>query len=250
MSTASIPVEPAPPAEPGSRLVKLYVWEWPVRLAHWAMVLSLAVLAFTGYYMHAPFLVAHTSTDYWMGTMRFIHEMAAWLLIAALLVRFYWFAAGNRWARLRAYVPRTRRQWRSLREMVTYYAFLRPEPFKQAGHNTLASVTYLAIYLLLVVECLIGLALYSAVLGNRVLSWFIGWLPRLIEIQYLRTAHYLLMFVFAAFLVQHLYSALLVSRVEKNGIMESIFSGYKFIPAQLAEEEIDEEAAQRGGKKL
>src|SRR5580658_6220928 len=37
--------------------VGLYVWQYPLRLFHWGMVLSLAVLSFTGYYLHDPFIV-------------------------------------------------------------------------------------------------------------------------------------------------------------------------------------------------
>lgn len=251
MSTTSVPQARQPEAVvPGSELVKLYVWERPLRLAHWAIFFAIAVLSVTGYYMHAPFLVAHARTDYWMGTMRFIHLLAAWVLIGALLLRIYWFFMGNRWAHLRAFLPHTRRQKQSLTGTIGYYSLFRREAFKQAGHNSLASVTYLLVYALIALECLTGLALYSAVLGSRLLSFFIGWLPRLIDIQYLRMMHYGLMFAFLAFLIHHVYSALLVASEERNGLMDSIFTGYKFVPAQLAEEEIDEEMAQRGGKKL
>jgi Ni/Fe-hydrogenase 1 B-type cytochrome subunit len=57
-----------------------------------------------------------------------------------------------------------------------------------------------------------------------------GWLPRLIDIQWLRGIHFFFMFVFWFFFIHHIYSALVVSQEEKSGVMESIFSGYKFIP--------------------
>ena len=46
------PIGPAPPEH--SDLVRVYVWEWPVRLAHWGVVLSIAVLAVTGIYIGQP----------------------------------------------------------------------------------------------------------------------------------------------------------------------------------------------------
>lgn len=251
MSTTSVPQVQQQPgaAAPGPQLVRLYVWERPLRLAHWGIVFAIVVLSITGYYMHAPFLVAHARTDYWMGTMRFIHLLAAWVLLGSLLLRLYWFFMGNRWAHVRAFLPHTHRQEQSLTGMIGYYSLFKQEPFSQVGHNTLAAVTYLLVYALIALECLTGLALYSEVLGNRTLSFLIGWLPRLIDIQYLRMTHYGLMFIFLAFLIHHVYSALLVASEERNGLMESIFTGYKFVPSDLAEEEILEGETQRFGKR-
>jgi hypothetical protein len=38
-------------------------------------------------------------------------------------------------------------------------------------------------------------------------------------------------FGFIAFTIHHVYSAVLVSAEERNGLIESIFTGYKFVPA-------------------
>jgi Ni/Fe-hydrogenase 1 B-type cytochrome subunit len=250
MSTTSIPPPQQPvEAESTSPMIKLYVWELPVRLAHWGIVFSILALSFTGYYMHAPFLISYPRTGYVMGTVRFVHLLAAWIFMGSLLLRIYWFFMGNRWAHLRAFLPHTHRQKESLTGMVTYYSLFKPEPYHQVGHNTLAAVTYLLMYTLMGIECLTGLALYSEVLGNRALSFFIGWLPRLIDIQHLRMWHYALMFVFLAFLIHHVYSALLVAHEEQNGLMESIFSGYKFVTSRLADDEVVEGEEQRFGKK-
>jgi Ni/Fe-hydrogenase 1 B-type cytochrome subunit len=44
------------------------------------------------------------------------------------------------------------------------------------------------------------------------------------------------MFLFMAFLIHHVYSAIVVSMEEHNGLMESIFSGWKFVPRRLLEQ--------------
>jgi len=44
-----------------------------------------------------------------------------------------------------------------------------------------------------------------------------------------RWLHHVVMWLLIGFSVHHVFSALLVSRVEKNGTIESIFSGYKFL---------------------
>ncbi|MDE3154627.1 MAG: Ni/Fe-hydrogenase, b-type cytochrome subunit [Acidobacteriota bacterium] len=214
-------------------LVRVYVWEAPVRIAHWVIVLSILVLSFTGYYLYNPFIIARGSRVFMMGTMRFIHEVAAFAFIGAGIVRAYWFFRGNRWAHWRSFVPIRRWQWQGLGEQLQYYLFLRRAPNSQVGHNPLAAITYLFVYLLMLVELLTGLALFNHVLAgqDRLLALSIGWLPRLIDIQYLRETHFLIMFAFLAFLVHHVYSAVLIGIEERSGLMGGIFSGYKFFPS-------------------
>ena len=45
------------------------------------------------------------------------------------------------------------------------------------------------------------------------------------------------MFVFLAFGIFHVHLAMLISRAEKRGLIDSIFTGYKVIPAEELEEE-------------
>ena len=40
------------------------------------------------------------------------------------------------------------------------------------------------------------------------------------------------MFAFFIFVIHHVYSAVLVSWEERNGLIESIYSGYKFVPRE------------------
>src|SRR5208283_2090175 len=129
------------------------------------------------------------------------------------------------------YVPIRSKQWQGMGDMLEFYLFMRFDPGRRVGHNPLAALTYFIVYLLILVEILTGLALYSQVLGNPVLHQFIGWLPGLIAISYLRLIHYFLMFVFFAFVIFHVYASVLVSIEEENGLLDSIFSGWKFVPA-------------------
>ncbi len=229
------PVQGAAPVR-DPKILAVYVWEWPVRIFHWIMVLSLVVLTVTGFYMHRPFIVATSPTAWVMGTMRFVHEVFGFILISVLLLRIYWFFMGNQWARWRAWVPLTKAQWASIRSMLLYYTYQRREPEPEIGHNSLATASYMVIVLLLIIECVTGLVLYSVVSGSHFLRLIVGWIPRIVDIQYIRTIHYFIMFCFMAFVIHHVYSAVLVSMEQKNGLMESIFSGWKFVPRSLLKE--------------
>ena len=43
--------------------IAVYVWQYPLRLVHWGLVLCIGVLSFTGYYIHNPFIVGQTKTS-------------------------------------------------------------------------------------------------------------------------------------------------------------------------------------------
>ena len=222
---------------PTSDLVRTYVWELPVRVSHWFIVLSIGVLSFTGYYMHDPFIVARPGSPFLMATMRFIHLMAAAVFVPAFFLRMYWFFVGNHWSGWQSFWPIKKRQWRGMGRMVAYYSFLRKELVHQVGHNALAAVTYLFIFTLMLIEIITGLTLYTQVRGNWLFGWLFRWIPGVIDVQYLRLSHFCIMFAFFAFVIHHVYSAVLVSWEERNGLIESIFTGYKFIPRSELEED-------------
>jgi Ni/Fe-hydrogenase 1 B-type cytochrome subunit len=240
MTTVSQSIGGTPSSsEPQEKLVRVYVWEWPVRTAHWVIFLSIVVLSFTGYYLYDPFIISRGEGAFLMGTMRFIHESAALAFIAAFLVRVYWFFRGNKWACWRQFLPIRPGQRRGFMEQLKYYLFLRRQPAFRVGHNPLAGATYSIIYLLVLAQILTGLALYNHILGSKVLGFFINWLPSLISIRYLREIHFFIMFAFGAFVVHHVYSAVLIGLEERSGLVGGIFSGYKF----FSESRVKEDAA-------
>jgi Ni/Fe-hydrogenase 1 B-type cytochrome subunit len=223
--------------EPAFPPVRVYVWELAVRISHWFIFLPVVVLSFTGYYIHNPFIVAKSTTTFLMATTRFIHVVAGFVFISAFLLRLYWFFKGNNWSNWRAFVPIHRRQWRGMGGMVAYYSFLRKDLAHHVGHNALAAVTYLWMFTLMFIEIITGLTLYTQVRGKWVLGWLFGWIPGVIDIQYIRLTHFCIMFAFFVFVIHHVYSAQLVSWEERNGLMESIFTGYKFVPKDELEED-------------
>ncbi len=120
--------------------------------------------------------------------------------------------------------------------MVSYYSFLRKDLVHRVGHNALAGVTYLFMFALMFIEIVTGLTLYTQVRGHWAFGFLFNWIPRLVDIQNLRLIHFCIMFAFFAFVIHHVYSAVLVSWEERNGLIESMFTGYKFVPADELEE--------------
>lgn len=208
----------------------IYVWEWPVRIVHWVIVLDLVVLSITGYYLHHPFLSGSGQPGdpgFTLGLLRSIHEASGFVFIAAVLVRIYWAFVGNRYAGWRALVPITHAQRRDLRDMLAFYLFRRRNPPPTNGHNPLAGLAYLALYGMFMVTIVTGLGLFAWVIGTPPWTTLFGWTYQVMSVADLRLLHFLLMFFYIAFAIHHVYSAALVDFEEKNGELSSIFTGYK-----------------------
>ena len=111
----------------------VYVWQYPIRLFHWGIVLSIAVLAFTGYYIHDPFIVGQVNYPFMMGWFRFVHEAFGMLFIALFLMRLYLFFGGNRWTRWDQYVPLRAAQFKEMWEVMKFYASSGPRRFRRSA---------------------------------------------------------------------------------------------------------------------
>jgi Ni/Fe-hydrogenase 1 B-type cytochrome subunit len=202
----------------------------PLRLVHWGLAISILVLSVTGYYIHDPFIVGQSHRPFLMGWFRFVHEACGMLFLALFLLRVYLFFGGNKWCGWRQYIPLSKGDFKEMLEVMKFYGFMRPTPVSKIGHNRMAAFSYVGIYALVFVEIVTGLVMYQRLLHNAFLLALVGWIPRLIGVQYLRLIHFFLMYVFFAFAVFHVHLCMLVSRAEKRGLMDSIFIGYKVIP--------------------
>lgn len=214
----------------------VYVWQYPLRMIHWGLVFSIGALAFTGYYIQNPFIIGQLNRPFLMGWFRFAHESFGMLFAALILLRAYLFFGGNRWVNWRWYIPLRREQWAEMGKMLRFYVFLSPRPVSKIGHNTMSAVSYFFIYPLMAVETTTGLVMFNWLRQSVVLTPLVGWIPRFVSLPNLRPIHYLPMFVFISFGVFHVHLAMLISREEKRGLMDSIFIGYKVIPVRELDE--------------
>jgi len=217
--------------------VAVYVWQYPLRLVHWGLVLTIGALSFTGYYIHNPFIVGQTKTPFLMGWFRFAHEAFGMAFLAFFLLRLYLFFAGDRWVRWQAMVPLHKAQWKEMIEVMKFYAFIRPTPVSKVGHNAIAAFSYIGIYTLVLVEIVTGLVMFNWLRHSPILTPLLGWIPRFVSMPNIRLIHFFLMFVFIAFGIFHVHLCLIVSRAEKRGLFDSIFTGYKIIPVDELEED-------------
>ncbi|PLX83512.1 MAG: Ni/Fe-hydrogenase, b-type cytochrome subunit [Desulfuromonas sp.] len=207
-----------------------YVWELPVRLTHWVNALCVVVLSLTGFYIGHPFIGGAGSAAFVMGWVRFVHFTFAYLFLVSVLVRYYWFFAGNHDSSWRMYTSWFTREGRGRAlKFFRYYTFTgRTIPY-EVGHNPLAVLAYAAVFTLFVVQIVTGFALYGQFAPGGFWDGTLGWLLVSFDSQNLRLVHHLVMWLLTGFAINHVYSAWLMDVKEMNGTMSSIFGGYKYI---------------------
>lgn len=220
------------------KLERVYVWEIPVRLCHWVIVGSVAVLAITGLYIGNPFLPVpgQASRHFVMGTIKSIHFVAGLVFALAVFYRLLWMFAGNPYAQWHQFLPVTAHRFKGIWQTFKFYTFLSREPPAFIGHNPLAGAVYVVVFLLLLGMIGTGFALASAgAHTGSILSWFQFLIPWFGGLQMARFLHHVGMWLVLGFAAHHVWSAFLIGTVEKNGLMDSIFSGYKVLPPRIAD---------------
>lgn len=218
---------------PTRDMVRYYCWEVPVRLTHWLIALSIAVLSVTGLYIGHPFLVVQGEArhHFVMGWMKAFHSYAAIVFTLAVLSRIAWMFLGNRYARWDQFIPVSRDRWKKLWGTFLFYVFLRRRAPLAEGHNPLAGLAYTGIFVLCLVEIATGLALYSiSAHVDSPMGVFAFLLPLVGGAQTARLVHHVIMWLLIGFTVHHVYSAILMSAAERNATMDSIFTGYRCYP--------------------
>jgi len=175
---------------------------WPARVMHWIHLLSMILLAFSGFYIHRPFFPGA------MGTMRLIHFVAMYVVLINLVVRIYWAFLGSA------------RDWRDFWleganrgkffPTIGYYLFIKREHPATGKYNPLQKLTYDFWVLLLVVQGITGFALYQgSIFGLVDAQATLGWLNQAVGgMMTMRMIHYLIMWVFIITTGIHVYLSL------------------------------------------
>ena len=226
--TASVSASP-------SNIVRVYVWEFPVRITHWLIAISIVVLSVTGFYIGRPYISVPGAAgqSFVMGWMKVIHGYAAYTFIVAVLVRIIWMFTGNKYSHWDKFIPVHRSRIHGIWPTIKFYLFAMRKPPGFVGHNPVAGATYTLVFGLYFTAILTGLMLRGAdAAPDSFLRWFTSVSPLIGGLYVARWIHHVVMWLLLGFAVHHVYSSVLMSTVEANATVESIFSGYKFVPRE------------------
>lgn len=208
---------------------RAYIWELPIRFTHWVNAFCILILSITGYYISNPFILATSSNEYIMGWIRFIHFTTAYVFLMSVLIRIYWSFMGNRFASFKEFLPITAKKRRGFMHALRFYLLIDKEPPLVAGHAPLASLTYFILLLLFIFEIISGFSIYSVGKTGPIWSILSGGLLNIMNLPTIRLYHHLVMYVILIFVPIHIYATWYMDPHERNGLVSSIFSGYKFL---------------------
>lgn len=224
--------------DPSSHPVRVYVWQVPVRVTHWLIVLSIVLLSITGFYIGRPMIAVPgpAGQSFLMGWAKVIHGYTAYAFISAVIARLFWMFTGNRYARWDKFLPVHKTRQKGIWPTAMFYSFFRDKAPGYVGHNPLAGSTYVLVFGLYLLAIATGLLLRaSSAAVDSPLHWYASLAPWFGGLQVARWIHHAIMWLLLGFGLHHVYSAILMAAVEKNGMMDSIFTGYKWVPPQELE---------------
>jgi cytochrome b len=131
---------------------RILVWDLPVRVFHWAMV-----LCFAGAYLSAE-------SERW----RLLHVTLGYTMAGLVVFRLLWGLIGTRHARFADFV-------RGPRAVARYVgAMLRGEPETTVGHNPVGALAIVALLGLTAIVAISGWANYNDVGGHWTEDWHEG----------------------------------------------------------------------------
>ncbi len=218
------------------------VWEAPVRITHWLLFLSVTILAITGYLIGNPPFSSpeEAAKTFTFGTIRFLHFVAAYVLLATFMLRFYWGFVGNRYARWSTMLPLTRQRWRAIWKEILDLLWPRGKFRVYTGHSPLANLIYVVVYLAVLFSLISGFTMYGAAHYTPFWRKLTAWGLALFGYN-LNTVHYWhhwLLWFFAVYFLVHLYLVVYTLVISRTTEIDTMISGYKFV----LEEELSEEA--------
>lgn len=214
---------------PNQAKYKRYIWELPVRWCHWTNVLSIVILAITGFFIGNPVSFGSSASDFTMGWIRFVHFTAAYAFAVSVLSRMIWSLVGNEYAGWKAFFPFLTPGGREkMVKMLRYYMFVDKEVPESVGHNPVATTAYFVLFLLYILMILTGFSLYAEHAPGGVMHKALAPMYSLFSSQGMRLAHHASMWMIFGFIINHIYSAWLMDIKEHGSEISSMFSGYKF----------------------
>ncbi|MDP3313659.1 Ni/Fe-hydrogenase, b-type cytochrome subunit [Lutibacter sp.] len=216
---------------------RVMVWELPVRLFHWVNVLAIVALTLTGFLIANPPALqssAEATNLHSFGIVRFIHFGAAYIFFFNMILRIYWSFVGNQFAHWRAFWPFSKKMWNNFWHVLKIDIMLLNEEHPNVkdisiGHNSVASLSYVVLFLMALIQVFTGFALYADTSGWWLPQLF-TWVTPLFGGDFMvRTIHHITMWIFIFFSLVHIYLVFYHDWLEGRGEVSSMFGGYKFV---------------------
>ncbi len=183
---------------------RVLIWSGWLRFTHAALALSTLVLLCSGWLVASSPTLAGIASD--------VHYLAASVLIAALLLRFFLGLAGRGSERFEHLLPR-HAEFAGMRASLLFYLTLGKAPMPNwFAHNPLWKPLYLGLFMLLCLAALTGWMMPEIQLVGRI---------------YLPSMHSWLSDAIAVVTGAHLFSVVLQDIKGRSADISGMLSGYR-----------------------
>jgi cytochrome b len=185
-----------------ARRVHVKVWDLPVRITHWLMV-----LAFVGAYVTNSLGVAYFKYHEWFG----------YTLVVLVVFRILWGVWGTYHARFGNFLRSPSTTWRYMMEVLSR----RDKP--TAGHNPLGALMVVVLLLTILIQAVTGLFANDEIFNAGALYGYVSNDTSLA----LTAIHKVLFYWIAAAIALHILAVLFHTFLKNENLVSAMFTGYK-----------------------
>jgi Ni/Fe-hydrogenase 1 B-type cytochrome subunit len=228
---------------PIDNMRRVYVFSVPVRIFHWVNAASILALIITGFLISDPpsrggIMEAYES--FWFGKVRFIHFAVGFVFFFNFLFRIYWgLVSSNRFDKWFYFIPISKNAWKEFFQVIkSDILLIKGKPHMSIGHNTLAGVTYLGLFILVLIQATLGFGIYAQMSTFWFAHLFDWVVPFMGGDMAVRHWHHIFTWLFIIFIIIHVYLVFYHDYVEGRGELSSMGGGWKFIEKETVEERI------------
>lgn len=184
-------------------------WEWPAheggpipalpKFLHFQHVAAMIALGISGMYIRFPFFNGGRAFMQW------VHYIAMIIVIVNLIVRL-WYAFGSRRRDYREFSI-SKRDLTTAPQVILYYIFVKPSKPHLGKYNIMQKGTYTLFVPLLIAQAITGLMLWRLMLPivDVSLQQLVAGLIGASGVWWIRTAHYLINWLFIVLTTIHVY---------------------------------------------
>ena len=184
------------------------IWDFPTRIFHWTLVITVFVAFFTGE-DDIPVFILHTYLGYVVGLL--------------VVFRLFWGVVGIRYARFWDFV----RPWSVIRSYAR--KLMRLSPPRYIGHNPLGGLMILAILATLAVVVVTGMA--AGVDEGAIIPFFSGmpsWIAKIAEDVHEGFANFLMVLV-----AIHVAGVIFDGILTGENLIKAMINGHKLIDQSI-----------------
>jgi len=239
-----------------SALTEYTVWDRTVRIFHWINVICiLGLIAIGTAILNSKALGVSTDGKILLKTW---HVYIGYIFVTNLSWRLIWAFIGSRYARWKNMLPLGSQYTQQLTHFISCRKQNKPAYF--LGHNPLARIMVIFLFLLLTTQAVSGLVLagtdvYMPPFGNTMAEWVSEDKSKADEVKaYSKvnvnensykemrafrkpfiTTHYYVFYVLLAAIVLHIIGVVYSELKERNGLVSAMFTGKKVFPEKPAD---------------